>query len=120
MATLIETAFEIKKWARKNQLLGNPPIQLDTNVVLIRSYFGRVGIPQAINILQSRKISFIGIDPDRKQIIIFTERALTKANASVLAPLARAQGDQYEIIFREGRIPHVGAKLGAPFVTPFD
>jgi hypothetical protein len=88
---------------------------------LIRATFGRVGIPQSINILQNRRISFIGIDPELGRIIIFTEKLLTRANETIFATLATAHGgQQFDIVFRQANVPHVGAKMQPPVVPPFD
>jgi hypothetical protein len=58
-------------------MMGDYPVRPQVDLPLIRNIFGRIGVPQVTSILQTREISYIGIDELQDIIVIFTKRKLS-------------------------------------------
>lgn len=97
------------------------PAQSQIDIGLVREVFGRAGVPAATNILQTRGISYVGINELTDSIIIFTKRKLSISEQKLFAGLSFAVGGaRMHVEFVHGNTAHVGPNPPpAPAVVPY-
>lgn len=117
-----EVALEIKRWAIKNRMVPHYQSEPDVDNDLIRRVFGGIGVPHALRTLQSRGVTYVGINEPDNEIIVFTERKLSgreqREFANVTAHIA--QGEAYHVTFMQSGTAHAGGPPPAPIgVAPY-
>ena len=114
-----EVAAVIKSWAQSNKMMGEYPISPEVNVDLIRGVFGRVGVPNAVGILQKKQISYVGVNPVSNEVIIFTEKRLAVKDVDLLSGSRLGQGhDSVNIRFEHGGSAQAGGPPAIPAGVP--
>ena len=86
---------------------------------LIRGVFGRVGVPNAVGILQKKQISYVGVNPVSNEVIIFTEKRLAVKDVDLLSGSRLGQGhDSVNIRFEHGGSAQAGGPPAIPAGVP--
>lgn len=120
MPNLREIALGIKHWALANHMMGDKRIVPEVDMALVRSVFGKVGVPTAVNILQNRGISYVGINELLDQVLIFTDKKLNRREMDLFANLTVGAGgnDRVSIAFMESGIAQSGMPPTPPVGIP--
>jgi hypothetical protein len=109
---LRDVALAIKQWALSNQMMGETlvtPVTPAVDAGLIRNVFGRTGVPLVTQILQNRRITYIGINEVANSIVIFTSKKLVAREQKLLANIGgQAGGVQFHLEFVHSGFAHAG------------
>lgn len=111
-----ELALEIKKWAKKNRMMGDYPESPDVDPDIVRNVFGKAGVPLATKILQNRGISYVAIDELADEIIIFTSKKLNAREQRILQDVGLwdANKRHVNVVFMHSEILKVGGPPEPP------
>jgi hypothetical protein len=118
---LLDVARGIRNWAVANRMMDGLPSSPVIDDNLIRSVFGNVGVPNALNILQGRGVTHIGVDRSNNSIVVFTEKRLRANERNLLssAALNLSPDKSYSMAFVQCSQTHTGGTPPPPSVPPY-